>query len=34
MPRLYRRWDDFVALRRRLDPRGVFGNDFLSRLGL
>ena len=34
MPRLYRRWDDFVALRRSLDPRGVFGNDFLSRLGL
>lgn len=34
MPRLYRRWDDFAALRRRLDPRGVFGNDFLSRLGL
>ena len=34
MPQLYARWDDFAALRRRLDPRGVFGNDFLSRLGL
>lgn len=34
MPRLYPHWNDFVALRRRLDPRGVFGNDFLSRLGL
>ena len=34
MPRLYPHWDDFAALRRRLDPRGVFGNDFLSRLGL
>lgn len=34
MPRLYAHWNDFTALRRRLDPRGVFGNDFLSRLGL
>lgn len=34
MPRLYPRWDDFVALRRRLDPRGVFANDFLTALGL
>ncbi|WP_127818710.1 D-arabinono-1,4-lactone oxidase [Microbacterium sp. CPCC 204701] len=34
MPQLYPRWHDFAALRRRLDPRGVFGNDFLSRLGL
>ncbi len=29
----YDRWDDFVGLRRRLDPEGRFGNDFLSRLG-
>lgn len=34
MPRLYPRWNDFGALRRRLDPRGVFGNGFLARLGL
>lgn len=34
MPRLYPRWNEFAALRRRLDPRGVFGNDFLTRLGL
>lgn len=29
---LYPRWGDFLALRRRLDPRGVFLNDYLSRL--
>ena len=34
MPRLYPRWDDFAVLRDRLDPRGVFRNDFLARLGL
>ena len=34
MPTLYPRWNDFVALRRRLDPRGVFRNGFLERLGL
>ncbi|WP_106816361.1 D-arabinono-1,4-lactone oxidase [Microbacterium timonense] len=33
MPRLYPRWSDFAALRDRLDPRGVFRNDFLERLG-
>ena len=27
---LYPRWDDFLALRARLDPRGVFVNDWLS----
>lgn len=32
--RLYPRWNDFAALRERLDPRGVFRNDFLARLGL
>ncbi|MCP2635470.1 FAD-binding protein [Microbacterium sp. HD4P20] len=34
MPQLYPRWNDFAALRDRLDPRGVFRNDFLARLGL
>ncbi|WP_349426093.1 D-arabinono-1,4-lactone oxidase [Microbacterium sp. LWS13-1.2] len=34
MPRLYPRWNDFVALRERLDPRGVFRNDYLTQLGL
>ena len=29
---LYPRWGDFLALRTRLDPRGVFLNDYLSRL--
>lgn len=29
---LYPRWNDFLALRARLDPRGVFLNDYLSRL--
>ena len=29
---LYPRWKDFLALRARLDPRGVFLNDYLSRL--
>jgi FAD/FMN-containing dehydrogenase len=29
---LYPRFDDFRALRRRLDPRGVFGNDHLREL--
>jgi L-gulonolactone oxidase len=32
---LYARWHDFKALRKRLDPRGVFCNDWLRRtLGL
>ncbi|WP_353809004.1 FAD-binding protein [Agromyces sp. SYSU T00194] len=34
MPELYPRWADFAALRERYDPRGVFRNDFLARLGL
>ncbi|MGK3952409.1 D-arabinono-1,4-lactone oxidase [Microbacterium sp. I2] len=34
MRQLYPRWNDFAALRERLDPRGVFRNDFLARLGL
>ena len=29
---LYPHWDDFLALRAKLDPRGVFLNDYLSRL--
>ncbi len=29
---LYPRWQDFIDLRARLDPRGVFLNDYLSRL--
>ena len=29
---LYPRWKDFLALRSRLDPRGVFLNDYLSTL--
>ena len=27
-------WDEFAALRARMDPRGRFTNDYLSRLGL
>ena len=27
---LYPRWDDFLALRERLDPRDVFVNDWLT----
>jgi len=30
----YPRWADFVALQRRLDPRGAFLNDYLRALGL
>ncbi len=30
----YPRWADFVALRARLDPDGLFRNEFLERLGL
>ncbi|WP_443218462.1 FAD-binding protein [Rathayibacter sp. YIM 133350] len=30
----YPRWEDFVRLRERLDPRGVLRNPFLERLGL
>jgi len=29
---LYPRWDDFLATRDRLDPRGVFLNDHLRRI--
>jgi len=29
---LYPRWDDFRALRRELDPAGVFTNDYLREL--
>lgn len=29
---LYPRWGDFLALRSRLDPRGMFLNDYLARL--
>ena len=29
----YPQWDNFWALRRRLDPRGVFLNDYLRKLG-
>lgn len=32
MAALYPRWPDFLALRERLDPRGVFRNAFLDRL--
>lgn len=34
LPDLYRRWDDFRALRRSLDPTGTFSNGFLERVGL
>ena len=30
----YPRWDDFAALRARLDPERRFENDFIRRLGL
>ncbi|HEX6738675.1 MAG TPA: D-arabinono-1,4-lactone oxidase, partial [Vicinamibacteria bacterium] len=30
--RLYPRWDDFQAVRARLDPRRVFGSPYLERL--
>lgn len=33
-PAVYPRWDDFVDLAARLDPDGVFRNDFLARHGL
>jgi len=29
---LYPRWNDFIALRARLDPNGVFLNDYLLRV--
>jgi len=32
--RRYPRWDEFAALRERMDPRGRFTNDYLARLGL
>ncbi len=28
----YPRWDDFAAARRRLDPEGVFANDYTDRV--
>ncbi len=28
----YPRWDDFIAVRNRLDPSGVFRNDYLDRV--
>ncbi len=28
----YPRWDDFIALRERLDPEGVFVNDYVGRV--
>ncbi|GIG24486.1 FAD-binding protein [Cellulomonas denverensis] len=33
-PASWARWDDFRALRGRLDPERVFGNGFLTRHGL
>jgi len=30
---LYPRWDNFWALRQKLDPKGVFLNDYLRELG-
>jgi L-gulonolactone oxidase len=29
---LYPRWDDFIAVRDRLDPQGQFSNDYLDRV--
>jgi FAD/FMN-containing dehydrogenase len=29
---VYPRWDEFIALRDRLDPDRVFGNDHLARV--
>ncbi len=29
---LYPRWDDFQAVRRRLDPSGLFRNDYTDRV--
>lgn len=29
---LYPRWDDFQAVRRQLDPNGLFLNSYLRRL--
>lgn len=34
LTQLYPRWDDFAALRARLDARGAFRNGFLASLGL
>jgi xylitol oxidase len=34
LPDLYPGWGRFAQLRETLDPRRVFGNDFLGRLGL
>jgi xylitol oxidase len=31
---LYPRWADFVALQRRLDPRGAFVNEYLRAVGV
>ena len=32
LEKLYPRWHDFRALRRELDPRGLFANDYLREL--
>ncbi|HTO55406.1 MAG TPA: D-arabinono-1,4-lactone oxidase [Myxococcota bacterium] len=32
LAKLYPRWEDFRALRRELDPRGVFANEYLREL--
>ncbi|MEX2016345.1 MAG: D-arabinono-1,4-lactone oxidase, partial [Candidatus Hydrogenedentales bacterium] len=29
LARLYPRWEDFQTVRRRLDPRGLFFNEYL-----
>ena len=35
LKRLYPRWDDFMALRARLDPKGVFVTKYWGdRLGI
>jgi L-gulono-1,4-lactone dehydrogenase len=32
LPALYPRWDDFRAVRERLDPAGTFANDYTDRV--
>ena len=29
---LYPCWDEFIAMRQRLDPQGVFANDYVDRV--
>ena len=29
---LYPRFDDFLTVRKKLDPQGLFGNDYLDRV--